>query len=73
MNSKKDPDRGPFFYRNFLSKSVGAILVVALVVAYQVGGAWAVCAVVLFLGLYLLFSSVNEYIDPRTRLRLMGG
>ena len=32
-----------------------------------------VCAIVLFLGLYLLFSSVNEYIDPRTRLRLMGG
>lgn len=30
-------------------------------------------AVVLFLGLYLLFSSVNEYIDPRTRLRRIGG
>lgn len=30
-------------------------------------------AVLLFLGLYLFFSSVNEYIDPRTRLRLMGG
>ena len=30
-------------------------------------------AVILFLGLYLFFSSVNEYIDPRTRLRLMGG
>lgn len=30
-------------------------------------------AIVLFLGLYLLFSSINEYIDPRTRLRLMGG
>jgi peptide/nickel transport system permease protein len=32
-----------------------------------------VIAIVLFLGLYLLFSSVNEYIDPRTRLRRMGG
>ncbi len=32
-----------------------------------------ICAVLLFLGLYLLFSSVNEYIDPRTRLRLIGG
>jgi peptide/nickel transport system permease protein len=32
-----------------------------------------VVAIVLFLGLYLLFSSVNEYIDPRTRLRLIGG
>ncbi len=30
-------------------------------------------AIVLFLGLYMLVSSVNEYIDPRTRLRLMGG
>jgi peptide/nickel transport system permease protein len=44
-----------------------------------VAGVWwwiaapIVVAVVLFLGLYLLFSSVNEYIDPRTRLRLIGG
>jgi peptide/nickel transport system permease protein len=30
------------------------------------------CAIILFLGLYLFFSSVNEYIDPRTRLRRMG-
>jgi peptide/nickel transport system permease protein len=30
-------------------------------------------AIFLFLGLYFLFSSVNEYIDPRTRLRRMGG
>ena len=29
-------------------------------------------SIFLFLGLYLLFSSVNEYIDPRTRLRRMG-
>jgi len=29
-------------------------------------------AVLLFLGLYLLFSSVNEFIDPRTRLRRIG-
>jgi peptide/nickel transport system permease protein len=29
-------------------------------------------AIVLFLGLYLLFSSVNEFIDPRTRLRRIG-
>jgi peptide/nickel transport system permease protein len=32
-----------------------------------------VISIILFLGLYLLFSSVNEYIDPRTRLRRMGG
>ncbi|RIK55349.1 MAG: peptide ABC transporter [Chloroflexi bacterium] len=30
-------------------------------------------AIILFLGLYLLFTSVNEYIDPRTRLRMLGG
>ena len=44
-----------------------------------VAGIWwwiaapVVLAIILFLGLYLLFSSVNEYIDPRTRLRLIGG
>ncbi|MEZ4735001.1 MAG: ABC transporter permease [Caldilineaceae bacterium] len=36
-------------------------------------GAPVLVAVVLFLGLYLFFSSVNEYIDPRTRLRQIGG
>lgn len=42
-------------------------------------GAWwwlaapVLVAIILFLGLYLFFSSVNEYIDPRTRLRLIGG
>ena len=36
-------------------------------------GAPVIIAIILFLGLYLLFSSVNEYIDPRTRLRQMGG
>lgn len=35
-------------------------------------GAPVLVAVILFLGLYLLFSSVNEYIDPRTRLRRIG-
>jgi peptide/nickel transport system permease protein len=29
-------------------------------------------SIILFLGLYLLFTSINEYIDPRTRLRRMG-
>jgi len=29
-------------------------------------------AICLFLGLYMLISSINEYIDPRTRLRRMG-
>lgn len=36
-------------------------------------GAPTLVAIVLFLGLYLLFASINEYIDPRTRLRLIGG
>ncbi|GHV64251.1 peptide ABC transporter [Spirochaetia bacterium] len=35
-------------------------------------GAPILISIILFLGLYLLFSSVNEYIDPRTRLRRMG-
>lgn len=44
-----------------------------------VAGVWwwiaapALVAVVLFLSLYLLLASINEYIDPRTRLRLIGG
>ena len=44
-----------------------------------VAGVWwwitapALATVVLFLGLYLFFTSINEYIDPRTRLRLIGG
>ena len=44
-----------------------------------VAGVWwwiaapAMVTVVLILGLYLLFTSINEYIDPRTRLRLIGG
>ena len=43
-----------------------------------VAGVWwwlatpIVVAMVLFLGLYLFFSSVNEFIDPRTRLRRIG-
>ena len=43
-----------------------------------VAGVWwwlaapVLVAIVLFLGLYMLFSSVNEYIDPRTRLRRIG-
>jgi len=45
----------------------------------MVAGVWwwiaapTLVAIILFLGLYLLFASINEYIDPRTRLRLMGG
>ncbi len=44
-----------------------------------VAGVWwwiaapVLVAIVLFLGLHLLFSSLNEYTDPRTRLRLIGG
>lgn len=35
-------------------------------------GAPVLVAVVLFIGLYLLMTSLNDFIDPRTRLRLMG-
>ncbi len=44
----------------------------------MVAGIWwwlmapVVVSVVMFLGLYLLSQSVNEYIDPRTRLRRIG-
>jgi peptide/nickel transport system permease protein len=44
-----------------------------------VAGVWwwiaapTLVAIILFLGLYLFFTSINDYIDPRTRLRLMGG
>jgi len=44
-----------------------------------VAGVWwwiaapTLVAIVLCLGLYLLFQSINDYIDPRTRLRLIGG
>ena len=44
-----------------------------------VAGVWwwiaapTLVAIILFLGLYLFFASINEYIDPRTRLRLLGG
>lgn len=35
-------------------------------------GALILISIILFLGLYLMTSSINEYIDPRTRLRRMG-
>jgi peptide/nickel transport system permease protein len=36
--------------------------------------AWPVIAVMmLFIGLYLLATALNEYIDPRSRLSRMGG
>lgn len=44
-----------------------------------VAGVWwwiaapTLVTIVLFLGLYLFFTSINEFIDPRTRLRLIGG
>lgn len=44
-----------------------------------VAGVWwwiaapTLVAIVLFLGLYMLLTSINEFIDPRTRLRLIGG
>jgi peptide/nickel transport system permease protein len=59
--------------------SIGTALFWANQHGALVSGVWwwiaapALVAIFLFLGLYLLFASINEYIDPRTRLRLMGG
>lgn len=59
--------------------SVGTALFWANQHGALVAGVWwwiaapVLVAIVLFLGLYLLFSSLNEYIDPRTRLRMIGG
>ena len=59
--------------------SIGTALYWANQHGALVAGVWwwiaapTVVAIILFLGLYLLFASINEYIDPRTRLRLIGG
>ncbi len=59
--------------------TLGTALYWANVHGALVAGVWwwitapALATVVLFLGLYLFFTSINEYIDPRTRLRLIGG
>jgi peptide/nickel transport system permease protein len=61
------------------SPTIGTALFWANQHGALVAGVWwwiaapTLVAIVLFLGLYLLFASINEYIDPRTRLRLMGG
>ena len=59
--------------------SIGTALFWANQHGALVAGVWwwiaapALVAIIIFLGLYLFFESINEYIDPRTRLRLMGG
>ena len=59
--------------------SIGTALFWANQHGALVAGVWwwiaapTVVAIILFLGLYLFFASINEYIDPRTRLRLIGG
>lgn len=59
--------------------SIGTALYWANQHGALVAGVWwwiaapTLVAILLFLGLYLLISSINEYIDPRTRLRLIGG
>src|SRR5512147_2337825 len=58
--------------------SIGTALYWANQHGALVAGVWwwiaapALVAIILFLGLYLFFASINEYIDPRTRLRLIG-
>jgi len=59
--------------------SIGTALFWANQHGALVAGVWwwiaapALVAIILFLGLYLFFASINEFIDPRTRLRLIGG
>ncbi len=59
--------------------SIGTALYWANQHGALVAGVWwwiaapTLVAIMLFLGLYMLFASINEYIDPRTRLRLIGG
>jgi len=59
--------------------SIGTALFWANQHGALVAGVWwwiaapTLVAIILCLGLYLLFTSINDYIDPRTRLRLMGG
>jgi peptide/nickel transport system permease protein len=59
--------------------SIGTALYWANAHGALVAGVWwwiaapTLVAIFLFLGLYLLLASINEYIDPRTRLRLIGG
>ncbi|GHV15141.1 peptide ABC transporter [Spirochaetia bacterium] len=61
-----------------MNPSIGSTIYWANAHQALMSGIWwwlaapVVVAIILFLGLYLLFSSVNEYIDPRTRLRRMG-
>ena len=63
---------------NITLPTIGTTIYWANAHSALVAGVWwwliapVVVAVVMFLGLYLLSQSVNEYIDPRTRLRLMG-
>jgi len=59
--------------------SIGTALFWANQHGALVAGVWwwiaapSLVAIILFLGLYLFFASINEFIDPRTRLRLIGG
>jgi peptide/nickel transport system permease protein len=59
--------------------SIGTALFWANQHGALVAGVWwwiaapTLVAIILFLGLYLFFTSINDYIDPRTRLRLVGG
>jgi peptide/nickel transport system permease protein len=59
--------------------SIGTALFWANQHGALVAGVWwwiaapTLVAIILFLGLYLFFTGINDYIDPRTRLRLIGG
>jgi len=63
---------------NITSATLGSTIYWANMHTALIYGIWwwlaapIVISIILFLGLYLFFSSLNEYIDPRTRLRRMG-
>jgi peptide/nickel transport system permease protein len=63
---------------SIITPTIGSTIYWANAHQALIAGVWwwlaapIVVSILLFLGLYLLFSSVNEYIDPRTRLRRMG-
>jgi peptide/nickel transport system permease protein len=64
---------------NVNKASIGVVIFWANQHQAMISGVWwwiaapVVCTVFIFTGLYLLSISLNEYIDPRTRLRMKGG
>lgn len=66
-------------FTNIEIPTIGTMIYWANNHSAMVAGTWwwiivpVVLVVIMFIGLYLLAVSLNEYIDPRSRLRRMGG